>query len=369
MRPAIIADDLTGACDSAARATLAGWRPLVLPAGMLGGTGPDSADSETELVVVSTATRNQPPERAAKAVGEIARALLSRGVFPCFKKIDSTLRGPWAAEVAALRQVIEAQVVAVAPAFPACGRIVRDGTVYADGELVGALAPALAAAGIGDALIQDAESNQELAAFVESVVQRRATVLWVGSAGLARFAFGQAPAGESVAESRPPSSALAARWFIVTGSTHAATLAQVEAARAAGRDAVGASVEVVNQVPKTLGRDTGLFLVGGDTAEGAVGALEVEALEVFGEILPGVATGRLLGGRAHGVPFLSKAGGFGQPDALIRAITLAMSSPRRQAAELIGNPRSCGFPGLASVWATLRESGPKSLPRPWPASR
>ena len=342
MRQAIIADDLTGACDSAARATLAGWRPLVLPAGMLGGTGPDSADSETghTLVVVSTATRRQPREQAAKAVGEVARALLARGVFPCFKKIDSTLRGPWAAEVAALRQVIGAQVVAVAPAFPACGRIVRDGTVYAEGEPVGALAPALAAAGVGDALIQDAESDQELAAFVESVVQRRATVLWVGSAGLARFAFGRAPAGESAAESQPPSSALAARWLIVAGSTHAATLAQVEAARAAGGDAVGAAVEVVSQVPKALERDTGLFLIGGDTAEGAVGALEVEALEVFGEVLPGVATGRLLGGRAHGVPFLSKAGGFGQPDALTRAITLAMSSPRRQAAELIGNPRS-----------------------------
>ena len=338
MRPAIIADDLTGACDSAARATRAGWRPLVLPAGMLGGIGPDSADSETghTLVVVSTATRNRPPERAAKAVGEVARALLVRGVFPCFKKIDSTLRGPWAAEVAALRQVIGAKVVAVAPAFPACGRIVRDGTVYAEGEPVGALAPALATVGIGDALIQDAESDQELAAFVESVIQRRATVLWVGSAGLARFAFGQVPAGVQV---RRPQTA-AARWLIVAGSTHAATLAQVEAARAAGRDAVEAPVEVVNQVPKALERDTGLFLVGGDTAEGAVGALEVEALEVFGEILPGVATGRLLGGRAHGVPFLSKAGGFGQPDALIRAITLAMSSPRRQAAELIGNPQS-----------------------------
>ena len=252
MRPAIIADDLTGACDSAARAAMAGWRPLVLPAGVLGGTGPDSADSETGLVVVSTATRNQPRDRAAKAVGEVARALLARGVFPCFKKIDSTLRGPWAAEVASLREVIEAQVVAVAPAFPACGRIVRDGTVYADGELVGALAPALAAAGIGDVLIQDAESDQELAAFVESVVQRRATVLWVGSAGLARFAFGQAPAGEQV---RRPQTA-AARWLIVAGSTHAATLVQVEAARAAGGDAVGAVVEVISQVPKALERDT-----------------------------------------------------------------------------------------------------------------
>ena len=347
MRPAIIADDLTGACDSAARAALSGWRPLVLPAGGLAGSRPNPSEAGTghTLVVVSTATRNQPPEQAADAVAEVAGALLARGLFPCFKKMDSTLRGPWAAEVATLRQLIAAQVVAVAPAFPACGRMVRNGMVYADGKPVGALASALGAAGVCDALIQDVESDQDLAAFVESVTQRRTTVLWVGSAGLARFAFGSPPAGEQVRElppprSTPPTPTKAARWLIVAGSTHAATLAQVEVARAAGRDAVGAVVEVVSQVPNALERNTGLFLVGGDTAEDAVGALQVEALEVSDEVLPGVAAGRLLGGRAHGVPFLSKAGGFGPGDALIRAITLAMSSPRRRAAELVSHPPS-----------------------------
>ena len=295
--------------------------------------------------MVSTATRNQPPEQAAKAVTEVGRALLAGGALPSFKKIDSTLRGPWTAEVAALRQVIGAQVVAVAPAFPACGRIVRSGMVYADGKPAGELAPALADAGIGDALVQDAESDEDLAAFVESVARRRATVLWVGSAGLARFAFGPPPAGEQVRELPPPRSTSrrfikAARWLIVASSTHPTTLAQVEAAQVGVRDAVGVAVDVVSQVPKALERDTGLFLVGGDTAEGAVGALQVEALEVFGEVLPGVATGRMLGGRAHDVPFLSKAGGFGRPDALIQAIALAMSNPSGRAAELIGHSRS-----------------------------
>ncbi len=357
MRPAIIADDLTGACDSAARAALAGWHPLVLPAGGGAGSPPNASEAGTghTLLVVSTATRNQPPEQAAKAVAEVARALLARGVLPRFKKIDSTLRGPWAAEVASLRQVTGAQVVAVAPAFPACGRIVRSGTVYADGKPAGELAPALAAAGVCDALIANAESDKDLAAFVESISRRRATVLWVGSAGLARFAFGPPPAGEQTRELPPPRSTpprftpprftsprftKAARWLIVAGSTHPATLAQVEAAQVGVRDAVGVAVEVVSHVPKALERDTGLFLVGGDTAEGAVGALQVEALEVFGEVLPGIATGRMLGGRAHDVPFLSKAGGFGRPDALIQAIALAMSNPSGRAAEIIGHSRS-----------------------------
>ena len=347
MRPAIIADDLTGACDSAARAALAGWRPLVLPAGGRASARPNAIEAGTThtLLVVSTATRNQPPEPAAKTVAEVARALLAGGALPSFKKIDSTLRGPWAAEVASLRQVIGAQVVAVAPAFPACGRIVRSGMVYADGKPAGELAPALADAGIADALVANAESDEDLAAFVESIARRRATVLWVGSAGLARFAFGPPPAGEQTRELPSPRSTSrrfikAARWLIVAGSTHPATLAQVEAAQVGVRDAVGAAVEVVSQVPKALERDTGLFLVGGDTAEGAIGALQVEALEVFGEVLPGVATGRMLGGRAHDVPFLSKAGGFGRPDALIQAIALAMSNPSGRAAELIGHSRS-----------------------------
>ena len=338
MRPAIIADDLTGACDSAARAALAGWRSLVLPAGVLAGSDADfsSLGTDHNLVVVSTATRNQSPEQAEKVVAEVARALLGRGVFPGYKKIDSTLRGPWASEVASLRRVLAAQLVAVAPAFPACGRTVRHGTVYADGKPVGALASALAAAGVGDALVADAESDQELAAFVESVAQHRAAVLWVGSAGLARFAFGQAPAGELA--QRP--CAGVGRWLILAGSTHPATLVQMDVARAADRNAAGATVEVVTQAPGALERDTGLFLVGGDTAERAVGELQVEALEVFDEVLPGVAAGRLLGGRAHGVPFLSKAGGFGRPDALVRAVALAMASPQARAAELIGHRQS-----------------------------
>ncbi len=312
MRAAIIADDLTGACDAAARAALAGWRVRVLLKGPLEGH---------DLSVVSTATRNHTPEQAGKAVAEAARALITRGIRPLFKKIDSTLRGPWAAEVAAQWQVTGAQVVAVCPAFPACGRIVRNGVVSCGGEAVGALAPALEAAGVaGDevsVMIGNAETDADLADFVHSVAARGRSVLWVGSAGLARFAFGQ---GDYPGEPRPN----AARWLVAAGSTHPATLDQVEAARAAG-------IEVVSQIPDAFapGASTGLFLIGGDTAERAVRHLEADALEVLGEVLPGVAVGRLLGGRADGVPFLSKAGGFGRPDTVVRAISLCR--PQNQA--------------------------------------
>lgn len=308
MRPAIIADDLTGACDAAARAALAGWQSRVLMDWECAAAG--------DLLVISTATRNQSPEQAARVVTEAGRELIDRGAQPVFKKIDSTLRGPWAAEVAALRLVTEAELVAVAPAFPECGRVVRGGVVYCDGEPVGALAPALATAGIGDALIGDAESDRDLAAFAESVRgQGRSPrrVLWVGSAGLARYAFGPVPSGHA-----PRPRPTAARWLVVAGSTHPSTLAQVDVLRQACLDV--ALAEVIDEVPGIIEPGVGLFFIGGDTAERAVRALSVSALDVFGEVLPGVAVGRLVGGRADGVPFLSKAGGFGAPDTVLRAL-------------------------------------------------
>ena len=309
MRAAIIADDLTGACDSAARAALAGWRPRVLLKG---------AQAGLDISVISTSTRNLAEESAAEAVTQAARALMARGVRPLFKKIDSVLRGPWAAEVAALSRVTAAEVVAVCPAFPACGRTVRGGVVYRHGETLGALAPALEAAGLGGAgpalVLGDAETEQDLASFVDSVAARGRGVLWVGSAGLARYAFGQR-------DWVPAPSPRVTRWLIVAGSSHPATLAQLEEARSAGLEVVEANLAAATVQPGLeSGTALGLFFIGGYTAERAVRHLCAGALDVQGEALPGIALGRIVGGLADGLPFLSKSGGFGTAGAVVQAI-------------------------------------------------
>lgn len=303
MQTAIIADDLTGACDAAARAAMAGWRPRVVLRGNACG----------ELVAVSTASRGFTEVHAAQVVARAACRLIACGFHPAFKKIDSTLRGPWAHEVAALREVLGADIVAVCPAFPACGRVVRGGNVYCHGELIGALAPPLAAAGIADALIADAATEQDLAAFARSVAAMGRSVLWVGSAGLAQFAFPNPSPVE-----RPPLP-VAATWLVVSDSQHPATQAQVKIARDAG-------IPVSTSVPKELPERSGLFLIGGDTAQAAVRALGVTAMDVFGEVLPGIVAGRLAGGRAGGTPFLTKSGGFGEPEDVVRAIRLCCGS-------------------------------------------
>jgi uncharacterized protein YgbK (DUF1537 family) len=66
----------------------------------------------------------------------------------------------------------------------------------------------------------------------------------------------------------------------------------------------------------------GLVLSGGDTAVAVARALGAHGLVVEDELEPGVPVGRLLGPRP--LPVVTKAGGFGGPEALVlacRAVT------------------------------------------------
>jgi uncharacterized protein YgbK (DUF1537 family) len=64
----------------------------------------------------------------------------------------------------------------------------------------------------------------------------------------------------------------------------------------------------------------GVILTGGDTAAAVFYALECEAFILGGEIQPGVVWGTLADGPFCGLPVVTKAGGFGEPDALLHAL-------------------------------------------------
>jgi uncharacterized protein YgbK (DUF1537 family) len=64
----------------------------------------------------------------------------------------------------------------------------------------------------------------------------------------------------------------------------------------------------------------GLVLSGGDTAARVCSALETHAILLKGEVATGMPWGRLIGGRAHGIAVCTKAGGFGEEDALTNAV-------------------------------------------------
>ncbi|MCL4464604.1 MAG: hypothetical protein M1401_15195 [Chloroflexi bacterium] len=66
---------------------------------------------------------------------------------------------------------------------------------------------------------------------------------------------------------------------------------------------------------------SGLVMTGGDTAISLCEALGANALEIEGEVEPGVPCGRLLQGPLAGLLVVTKAGGFGSPEAIAKAIT------------------------------------------------
>ncbi|MFF4615288.1 4-hydroxythreonine-4-phosphate dehydrogenase PdxA [Nonomuraea jabiensis] len=123
----IVADDLSGAAESAARIVMRGTRTRIVLAHHAVRGERDPAD----ILVVDTDSRHRPPAEAAAAVRS-AVALASAGrPRLVFKKIDSLLRGNVAAEVAAL--VAPGAGIVVAPALPGLDRVVRGGVLYLAG--------------------------------------------------------------------------------------------------------------------------------------------------------------------------------------------------------------------------------------------
>ncbi|MFD1544845.1 4-hydroxythreonine-4-phosphate dehydrogenase PdxA [Nonomuraea guangzhouensis] len=123
----IVADDLSGAAESAARVMMRETRTRIVLARPAVRGERDAAD----LLVVDTDSRHLRPTEAAAAVRS-AIALASAGrPRLVFKKIDSLLRGNVAAEVAAL--TAPGTGIVVAPALPGLDRVVRGGVLHLAG--------------------------------------------------------------------------------------------------------------------------------------------------------------------------------------------------------------------------------------------
>jgi D-threonate/D-erythronate kinase len=245
MHVAIIADDLTGAADSGVQLARAGYRTAVV----FQGASTLPVD-DLDAVALDTDSRALPPHLAARRVLEAARAV--RGARIAYKKLDSTLRGPVAAELAAALQATGRERAVVAPAFPAAGRTTADGvqlvrgvpvhetevgndprTPVREGHLPTLLAasfPSVSLLGIQDlgdpaavrqaldgtaCVVADAARQRDLEALVRAVPDPGA-VLWAGSAGLA-LALGEVyPGPHAGTEPAPP--APVRRVLVVVGS-------------------------------------------------------------------------------------------------------------------------------------------------------
>lgn len=119
---AILADDLTGAMDTGGQFARSGFHTFVHFRQV-----PPTA---CEIAVVDTESRELAPEEAYRRVREVAEAL--RGT-PVYKKVDSTLRGPWGRELDAVMDALSVEKAVVCPAFPAAGRTVLEGRLRVHG--------------------------------------------------------------------------------------------------------------------------------------------------------------------------------------------------------------------------------------------
>jgi uncharacterized protein YgbK (DUF1537 family) len=147
MAPAlvIVADDLTGAADCGVACTGAGLDTVVVLSEIF-----RAWDWAADVIAVDADTRRTPAETAAVVTERIVRELCSGGEAPIlYKKIDSTLRGNFAVEIAAARRaygdlrvpgkgspatISPPPLTIVAPAFPATGRTTQGGRMFVQGK-------------------------------------------------------------------------------------------------------------------------------------------------------------------------------------------------------------------------------------------
>ena len=123
----IVADDLTGASDAAIAFAKCGARTTVWI------DRPDALE-DADVAAFDLDTRSVAPHVAFERVSAALEGLSPRATI--VKKIDSTLRGNIAAELAALLRARPDKTAIVVPAYPKNGRTQRDGSVYVHGTPV-----------------------------------------------------------------------------------------------------------------------------------------------------------------------------------------------------------------------------------------
>lgn len=345
---ALVADDLTGAADAAAPFAARGAEVGVV----LNWPPPEGLD----VIALVTDSRWRDSETASTRMRHEVRRARAWGADRLFLKVDSTLRGHVSVEVAAAMETWGSEQVVATPAFPAQGRVVRDGVLYVHGVRQ---RHSVASAFPEGVTVLDASDDEDLLALARQVLLSDAVA--VGSAGLASAL---ARALEPRAPKRRRPSTAVTGVLVVVGATHSASRAQAavlleagvlcvvvspgapsliepavdeltrggrvllttDPAPDAGGDSPRAQVvaaQVAAVVQELLDRapGAGLVVTGGSTALAVATALGADCLRLLDEVGPGVALGELLL-RDRPLAAITKSGGFGCPEALLRAVEL-----------------------------------------------
>jgi uncharacterized protein YgbK (DUF1537 family) len=329
----LLADDLTGACDSAAAFLLTSRAVRI----WLGATATFPATEPVQAF--NTDSRSLSPAKASRLVSRTATALASNPDALFFKKIDSAARGPFAAEVLAAHRAFGSRAVLLAPAFTAAGRTVRSGILEvrdATGQraqiditslfpprsrrfiaLVSCPEELAAALDNGKSvLLCDTSTQSDLESLVRAA-QNFSGLLFAGSAGLA-----QALASSDARRTRRVPLPSASRTLLVAGSDHPVAKLQLETLNRVDARVDSRAVQVLrldfSRSDRALILDTfrtfapqALILTGGDTASLVAGTLGAHSFILHGELAPGIPWGIVQGGMAEGCIVITKSGAFG----------------------------------------------------------
>ncbi|MCA2012185.1 hypothetical protein LCM17_11870 [Cereibacter sphaeroides] len=331
MRVLIVADDLTGALDSAVAFAGKGLRvlcvrdPSALAAALAEGP---------EVLAVSTGSREGSVADAVSRIVALRELIAAHPEAILFKKIDSRLKGHVAAEIAALRR--PGQPLLVCPALPRLGRMVREGAVVGAGVDV-PLPIAEVLPGL-DALIPDAAREADIDAILDAAPEG---ALLAGAAGLAEGLARRLTGGGTEADCAPSTP-----FLLAVGSRDPVTRAQLaglDCLAAPGGSVPGYPITACQvialtdgaqpQTPAEIGAifadciadrvravpPASLFLCGGETANAVLARLGIDVLRIDGECLPGLPSARALDG-VPGLRVITKSGGFGGPDTLVKLI-------------------------------------------------
>lgn len=351
----LLADDLTGALDTAAE--------------LSGRCGPVPVRWDAMPVrgsaAFSSASREARRDVAIAAVRAIAPHLAGADI--AYRKLDSLLRGQVAAELAAVWATGAWRHCILAPAFPAQGRIARDGGVLvrdADGAFAPIAMPDWRAEGLAihrgrlDAPLAegitwfDAGTDEDLVRIAALGHSAAGPVLWAGSGGLARALAGEAqlrcdttvagPAlglfGSDQQTTMRQLAACGMAWQRIADASDAprvrrqmeagAVLASVALPDGTPRaDAARRIAETFADLLHALPRPGTLIVAGGETLRAVCDALGAEGLVATGLVMPGVPRSVLQGGVWDGLTVISKSGAFGG-DALWRDLLAANNLPR-----------------------------------------
>ena len=283
----IIADDLTGAADSGVQFARAGWGTLLM---LEPGAGEDA-----DVIVLTSESRGLARgQDAAQAVKKVLAGFSPAPLPLIYKKIDSTLRGHPAAELAAVMSTLGETRALIAPAFPAQRRTTLDGRVMIDGRpleqtsfahavptgdlrrifgINATLIPLEITRGAGSRLrtalhdargllVADSENESDLLLLARAALAEGLR-LWCGSAGLAGALAACLGSKTGQGKEIPtPTASSQGKFLAVAGSLHAATAAQVAAARRAGAVVVQPPPEFFTHLHPQSVAETAALLAG-----------------------------------------------------------------------------------------------------------